>query len=471
MNVYFVATVDYTIREETLEDRRHLVVPVIMMVEGVHNGSHGPVYHRADELSRQPEVWNNIPVMVGHPQVDGRFVSARNPEVSSTSVGRVINSHFDGKLRAEAWLDEQKLLAVSPETAGYLRQGRPVDVSVGTFNDSDYTEGEWNGETYVSIAYNYRPDHLALLPGERGACSWEDGCGIRVNMKGGSMDDLLKSFKELSQKGYVVSPLNNEEGFTEISNLLQTKLDTMDTADRRYYLEEVYSDAFVYRVRSNEGGSTLYKRGYTFENGAVNLSEDYAEVRKKVEYVTMEMRRTKPPVVNSKNKRSMAKDDSPCCEAKVDALIANKETMWTAKDRAWLMEQDESTIEKLSYVAPKEENDPPQVNKEEVIDEFKESLKTIEDYTALMPEEMKAQIDAGVKMYQEKRKALLKSIVDNSDFEEDELKTFSDQYLEKLAKSVSKEPTDYSGQGAGGGNGEADDDEILYPAGYVESKK
>jgi hypothetical protein len=33
------------------------------------------------------------------------------------------------------------------------------------------------------VARNYRPDHLAVLPDQRGACSLTDGCGVMVNTK------------------------------------------------------------------------------------------------------------------------------------------------------------------------------------------------------------------------------------------------------------------------------------------------
>jgi len=58
-------------------------------------------------------------------------------------------------------------------------------------------EGVWNEEEYHSIVRNYRPDHLALLPGAIGACSWEDGCGIRANkdIKKGGKDEVINNIR------------------------------------------------------------------------------------------------------------------------------------------------------------------------------------------------------------------------------------------------------------------------------------
>ncbi len=78
---------NYTVRNETLDGKPHLVVPVVMMVEGIHDGSEGPVLHKASEMVETVETWNGIPVTISHPKdgVDGEgkpiYVSA-NSQVS-----------------------------------------------------------------------------------------------------------------------------------------------------------------------------------------------------------------------------------------------------------------------------------------------------------------------------------------------------------------------------------------------------
>ncbi len=177
-------------RTKILEGRKHLVLPVVMMVEGVHNGSHGRLLHLAEDLGKFPGSWDGIPVMVGHPQKDGQNISANSPDVIERSVGRVYNTQMvGGKLKAEVWVDEQKIQSISPEAMEYIRKGSPLEVSVGVFTDEQSENGDWKGEAYVAVAKNHRPDHLALLPGDRGACSWDDGCGIRTNKGKWEQDD------------------------------------------------------------------------------------------------------------------------------------------------------------------------------------------------------------------------------------------------------------------------------------------
>lgn len=194
MSVHWGTAKNYTVREETFQGKPHLVVPAVMMVQGVHRGSHGPIYHGADQLGRFPEAWNNIPVVVNHPEVDGTNVSAGSPRIMEEyAVGRVFNTQMDGqKLKSELWLDPEALARISPDALAYIKAGKAMDVSVGVFTDEDMVTGEWNGERYDAVASNHRPDHLALLPvnpdgtGGVGACSWADGCGLRTHGKGWS---------------------------------------------------------------------------------------------------------------------------------------------------------------------------------------------------------------------------------------------------------------------------------------------
>lgn len=172
----------------------------------------------------------------------------------------------------------------------------------------------------------------------------------------------------------------------------------------------------------------------------------------------------------------MSETQTLCCEAKVDALIAHKLTAYTAGDKEWLMGLEEAQIDKMSPMEPVKpatlKVEAPQVNKDEVVEEFKASLKTIEDYTAIMPEEIKVHFDRGVKLYKEQREALVKGIMDNSgdNFSKEQLEAMEDSALESIFKSV--KPVDYSAQSGISDNGEGDEDEILLPFGaYAENQK
>ena len=171
-------------RREVFEGKEHLVVPVVMIVEGVLNSALLPL----SEFGRYPEAWNGRPVPVRHPEERGAPVSANRPDViERTTIGQLFNTHVEGqKLKSEAWINVEKA-----ERLGYgplleaMGAGEILEVSTGYFADDDLTPGQWNGVPYGTIHRNIRPDHLALLPDEEGACSVADGCGTRVNQKNG----------------------------------------------------------------------------------------------------------------------------------------------------------------------------------------------------------------------------------------------------------------------------------------------
>lgn len=461
-------TTTYTLRTEVLEGREHLVVPVVMMVEGVHYGSGGPLLHLREDLAKAPHTWNGVPVTIDHPQEEGLNVSANSPGILERyAVGKIFNSRMDGdKLKAEAWLDVQRMAALSPLALSYIQEGKPLEVSIGAFIDAEPLQGVYNGasgdEQYEAIARNIRPDHLALLPGEQGACSWRDGCGIRANklftLKCNAnetmTDEQIQTMKSLIREGFQVGFVT-DAGYLELVNKAQQKLDSMDNEQTIHYLEEVYDDYLIYRTMSRETRNTpkLYRQGFSVAaDGSLEFSGDPVRVRKEVDYLQVSSRRTKFNNNNSKKEAEMAEKEKPCCEERVNALIANKATPWSEKDKEWLLTQDAYTLGKLEPKEEEPKKDPaPTFNREDFI--AKESLKTTEDFIKILPtEELKDQFKTGLRLNADYRKNLIDSIITNSQegvWGEDELKEYPTAMLEKLNKQFPA-PVDFSGKGIKG---------------------
>jgi hypothetical protein len=86
------------------------------------------------------------------------------------------------------WIDINKANELGGDALKVLERleaGLPVEVSTAYFRDLEPATGEFGGVPYIAIARNLRPNHLALLPDDVGACSWQDGCGApRVNQRG-----------------------------------------------------------------------------------------------------------------------------------------------------------------------------------------------------------------------------------------------------------------------------------------------
>jgi hypothetical protein len=456
MDVYFQTTPAYQVKHEVFEGKDYLVIPVVMMVEGVHSGSHGPILHTAEELGKFPASWDGIPVTLNHPNVDGQYVSANSPEIlKDWAIGTIFNTHMEGKmLHAEAWIDQIKLMAFSPTTLEKINKGEIIEVSVGVFSDEDDIEGVFMGtdgmEQYKAIARNHRPNHLALLPDEIGACSIMDGCGLRVNKKGGLKMNVLVNeqneqqvLKELSLKGFSF----NQTGFQERANKAQQMLNQKDNETSYFYLEEIFENEMVYQVHSRllDGTRTskFYKQSYQ-ENaaGEVELTGEAVQVKRLIEYpvvsvATNTQEKEESININEKEKNIMSEKCTPCVKAKVDTLIANKALSYAETDREWLEGLGEDQLEKMTPTVPIAVHVKEKVTKEDVIQVMKGF--TLEEHLSTMPLQVRDQIQTGLRINAERKTAMITEILanENSPWEKEDLEALTPKVLEKVFATVS----------------------------------
>lgn len=477
MHIHVGGASNYTIRKEFLQGKEHIIVPIIMMVTGVHRGSHGPILHLAEELGKFPGCWDGIPVSIQHPQEDGMHVSANQPHIlDEFVVGRVFNTMMDGqKLRAEAWLDPVVLKNISPEAMEYIMEGKPLEVSVGVFTDEDMRAGEWNGEKYEAVARNHRPDHLALLPGAVGACSWSDGCGVRTHQEGESnmKTDAIEAYEEFATpdqiKQLIMEGVNisiNEIGYSELRNIIQAKLDRMDDDAKAHYLEDIFDGYIIYRVEARgnsqgippvgtSDGKHLFKRNYTAaDDGTVEFTGESMPVIKKTEYVT----------TNEGGHEMPNNNKQPCCEEKVQMLI--EAGTYTEEHRERLLAMEEADIdilmtstEKKAELKAKIEElqaklDTMQANaaqattRDKAIEVLKEDLGDKDKFLALAPKEIRSTLEHGLRLHQDERNRQIAHIMANTNegvYTKERLEAMDDQDLSFLAQAI-KAPVDYSGQ-------------------------
>lgn len=283
-------------RLEVFENQEHVVVPVVMAIVNVGmNGAEIPV----DEM--MPESWNGTLVTIGHPKDDGgRYISANDsPAVlEAWGVGRLFHVELteNGRLRGEAYINTSK---VDRELVEALRN-REAQIDVSTAYFSEVQDGYYR---------DIKPDHLALLPGERGACSWDDGCGVRANQKRGLSMQIMEAFNVI--KGALgmgvegpkveVTELTTNKltdvfgahyqamGYREIMERVQSQLDALDSGIAVHYLVDLFDDYFVYQARpgaeSGESEPRFYRRGYSVgDDGRVVMGADVVEVMKTVSY-------------------------------------------------------------------------------------------------------------------------------------------------------------------------------------------
>lgn len=183
---FLTANLTGKVRHVTRNGSDWLVAPLTLIVPGVLAGSQGALYYPLEEIRRDPSAWNGMPLVVYHPSVNGQHISARNPITQDTQgIGYVYNAAANGKLTAEGWFSVQDTQRVDARVLNALERGQPIELSTGLFTDNEpaHQGATYNGRAYSYIARNYRPDHLAILPDQKGACSIADGCGVLVNQE------------------------------------------------------------------------------------------------------------------------------------------------------------------------------------------------------------------------------------------------------------------------------------------------
>jgi hypothetical protein len=467
LDVYFQTNESYAIRHEELDGKQYIVVPVTMMVEGVHSGSHGPVLHLAEELGRYPESWDGMPVTIGHPRVGAQYVSANSPDVlSDWAVGRIFNTYMDGTaLRAEAWCCIADLERVSEDTLDRINNGEIIEVSIGVFSDEEETSGTWNTENYIAIARNHRPNHLALLPDEIGACSIEDGCGIRVNKKGGSevkakslilnSENQSQILKELNQNGFSV----NELGHSELSQKIGHAVYGLDGNGLDNYVEEIYGDYFVYAQYNNRVEPRmrkLYKQAYKV-NAAdeIELDGEAIHVKREITYANVPdvvtNGRVKTKRIIQKNKKVMANENCTDCVKKlVDNLIANKALAFSEDDREMLESLREDQLEKMTPQPAPQVNEK-KFSRADVLSVLSEQPLTTEEYLQIISPEAAAPIVEGLELRTNQKTSMVTEIMANSDvWTEDELNLKELDELKKIHKVATNGSVHIGGGNLGG---------------------
>lgn len=167
-----------------IDGKEYIVAPMTTIVPGVLNGSKGALYYPPDEIKRNVREWDNIPITVYHPDVAGRHASASEPGVMERQgIGFLAKSEYKGKLVHEGYFDIERTKIVDNRILEALETGQAIELSTGLFTENEpaIPGANYNGKGYDYIARNYKPDHLAILPDQIGACSILDGCGVLVN--------------------------------------------------------------------------------------------------------------------------------------------------------------------------------------------------------------------------------------------------------------------------------------------------
>lgn len=182
VNIRSVANVA-KIRKETRNGRDVIVVPSATLPDGVvMNG----IRYEAEEIAKSFATLNKTPAPFGHPLINGKFISARDPE--GINIGW-IGAHNENARQEKGRVLLDKVIDV--EVANRSEQGKavlaaieagePVHTSTGLLCELEPVSGE---DGIRANARNLFFDHDAILLNEEGAATPEQGVGMLVNAKG-----------------------------------------------------------------------------------------------------------------------------------------------------------------------------------------------------------------------------------------------------------------------------------------------
>lgn len=403
------------VRNDKMEGKTWKVVPMVMIVEGVLNGSLGALYYPATELSKTPECWNTKPIVAPcHPVKNGKGVSACSPDIlDKYKVGVIMNTKFDklGRLTAEAWIDEDAANRVEPRIMEAITNGDTLELSTGLFTDNEETEGEFEGEPYEAIARNYRPDHLAILPDAVGACSVADGAGFVRNQAGNKLkltsdqQDILGSavlatLRTMGIKDVTSNEMSMRSVETQLYGLIRAKLVPAKTTDYvDLWVCDTYQTYCVYQFKGK-----LFKQSFTTTGDTkVELEGDPSEVVRVTEYRTPDgsFVGNRQPDQTTMNKKEI-----------VDGLIANTASGYTEKERELLMGLPEAQLQQIAAntkVKAPEKAPEPAANK--AVETPKASTPKVEE---VLSANQLAALNYGEQMLAQKKAALVKTITGNA---------------------------------------------------------
>lgn len=274
------------------EQREHLVVPVVALVEGVIHPVNAatPELVLAEELAPTVGAWNGEPVCWDHPERGGERVSANVPEIlEQYMIGRLFNARLEDKrLKVEAWIDVKRCEALGGkalETLERIRAGEMIEVSVGAFVLAETMKGTHNGKRFAAVWREIGPDHLAMLPAEKiGACDIGMGCGAP------RAASAKRSAQAYRVAGVGIRAAAEGLSDNDIRELLREALVELEGGSVEWlWVEAVFGETVIYSVRlEGEADEQLFERDYSLEGEAVTLGEGRRDVERIVSYEVMQ---------------------------------------------------------------------------------------------------------------------------------------------------------------------------------------
>lgn len=269
-----------SIRREVHNGRDHLILPSYTLPANVvMNG----VLYSATEIDAHYAGLEGTLAPLGHPQVNGQFVSAFSPEGLNVGFVGAWNRNVKksgNRIYLEKWVDVNKASESEGgrellERVAAIERGEdvpPIHTSVAVFLDQLEPNEEQKALGAEWVAKIHGMDHDAILLHEVGAATPEQGVGLMVNA------DLATPLK--ANSGALVG-----ESFREREQRLDRAAKAkFAPGENEYAWVADFTDSQVVIIR-NGGSAQVY--GYTSDGGKITFDDTGTPVARQESWVTV----------------------------------------------------------------------------------------------------------------------------------------------------------------------------------------
>ncbi|HFD7741067.1 TPA: hypothetical protein ACF54C_004913 [Serratia marcescens] len=268
------------IRRESYNGREHLVLPSytlpanVVMNDGLYTASEIDAHYQGLEGTLAP---------LGHPQLNGAFISAFSPEgINQGHIGAWNRNvkKSGNRIYLEKWVDTQianqseggRELITRVEAIERGEDVPPIHTSVAVFLDQLEPNEQQKATGAKWVAKIHGMDHDAILLHEVGAATPEQGVGLMVNA------DLAMPLKANS------GALIGESYRDREQRLDRAAKERFAPGENEYAWVADFTDSQVVIIR-NGGAAQVY--GYTSEGGKITFDETGTPVARQESWVTV----------------------------------------------------------------------------------------------------------------------------------------------------------------------------------------
>lgn len=277
------------IRHENRKGVEHIILTSFTLPPNiVMNGGLYP----SEEIDKSFESLNRTPVTVEHPEIDGVFVSASDPEIDFDFRFGAYNENArkmpDGRIALDKVINVQKALMTEKgkrlldriEELENNAKARPIHTSVGVFLDVEETELATNeaGQEYTWIAREMVFDHDAILLDSVGASTPDQGTGIGINKERLKVSHYIVDDEQREVKA--TNYLTNELSFDQIEHELFKELNK-GLEENFSWVIAIFDDSFIFQTSEGE----MFRSNYAVDElNNVSIQDTRLPVERVVEF-------------------------------------------------------------------------------------------------------------------------------------------------------------------------------------------